>query len=200
MQNSLKPVGFSLSDQHDARANRQTFWPTPCSYTEDNLFVNPSMQRADSFRQQNKRWMGAFDPEARASRMSFMADSVLLPGVPQPRDQHDRWTPRRQTWLSPGNNATNLGGERVWEGEFEVERRPSWVGRMSRELYEEGMGFDKEVDAIKEKGQPIPVSWEDGDKENPLNFDKVKKWTNAMILALAVFMVSVASSGFSQGM
>lgn len=46
---------------------------------------------------------------------------------------------------------------------------------------------------------PYLVSWVENDPANPLNFTKGRKWTNALILALAVWTVSIASSGFSQG-
>lgn len=46
---------------------------------------------------------------------------------------------------------------------------------------------------------PYLVSWVEDDPANPLNFTKGRKWTNALILALAVWTVSIASSGFSQG-
>ena len=46
---------------------------------------------------------------------------------------------------------------------------------------------------------PYMVSWTENDPANPLNFAKGKKWLNAMILAIAVWTVSIASSGFSQG-
>lgn len=47
---------------------------------------------------------------------------------------------------------------------------------------------------------PIMISWIDDDPANPLNFTKGKKWLNALILAMAVWTVSIASSGFSQGL
>lgn len=47
--------------------------------------------------------------------------------------------------------------------------------------------------------EPYMVSWLENDPANPLNFSKGKKWLNALILALAVWTVSIASSGFSQG-
>lgn len=47
--------------------------------------------------------------------------------------------------------------------------------------------------------EPYMISWMEGDPANPLNFTKGKKWMNAMILAIAVWTVSIASSGFSQG-
>lgn len=46
---------------------------------------------------------------------------------------------------------------------------------------------------------PYMISWVEDDPANPLNFTKGRKWTNALILALAVWTVSIASSGFSQG-
>jgi hypothetical protein len=47
--------------------------------------------------------------------------------------------------------------------------------------------------------EPYMVSWVENDPANPLNFTKSKKWLNALILAIAVWTVSIASSGFSQG-
>lgn len=46
---------------------------------------------------------------------------------------------------------------------------------------------------------PYMISWLENDPANPLNFTKGKKWLNALILAMAVWTVSIASSGFSQG-
>jgi MFS family permease len=43
------------------------------------------------------------------------------------------------------------------------------------------------------------VDWVDGDVENPLNFASGRKLFIAMFLAFACFVVSIASSGFSQG-
>jgi hypothetical protein len=86
--------------------------------------------------------------------------------------------------------------ERVWTGEFDVERRPSWQSRNS-DRWSGGLDLnDFEKDGTKE---PFMVDWEDGDLENPLNFAIGRKWFNAMLLAFACFMVSIASSGFSQG-
>ncbi|KAJ4292013.1 hypothetical protein N0V90_009912 [Kalmusia sp. IMI 367209] len=100
---------------------------------------------------------------------------------------------KRQTWLGPVAQAEVPG--KVWSGEFDVERRPSWAGRQSGTLRPEDddyMGFEKGK-------EDFLVQWEEGDVENPLNFAKGRKWANAMILAFACFMVSIASSGFSQG-
>lgn len=127
--------------------------------------------------------------------MSFMADGTLLPRAPQPEGQHEQWAGRRNekraTWLAPVNDA-NVP-PKVWSGEFDVERRPSWMNRNSDQFEE------KEFDDLSEKDEPFTVAWEESDAENPLNFSKGKKWMNAMVLAFAVFMVSIASSGFSQG-
>lgn len=46
---------------------------------------------------------------------------------------------------------------------------------------------------------PYMISWIDNDPANPLNLPKGKKWLNALVLAMAVWTVSIASSGFSQG-
>ncbi|CAN8104512.1 unnamed protein product [Discula destructiva] len=47
--------------------------------------------------------------------------------------------------------------------------------------------------------EPYMISWVENDPANPLNFTKKRKWLNALILAKAVWTVSIASSGFSQG-
>lgn len=47
--------------------------------------------------------------------------------------------------------------------------------------------------------EPFMISWLEDDPANPLNFAKGRKWMNALILAMAVWTVSIASSGFSQG-
>lgn len=85
--------------------------------------------------------------------------------------------------------------EAVWNGESESERRSSLkenTSRKSRDGLEDITWLDDDPDGI-------PVYWEEGDVENPMNFAKRRKWMNAMILAFACFMVSIASSGFSQG-
>jgi hypothetical protein len=178
--------------------NRETIWPTPDPTTFDIQLSAPDPGRYDrygSISAPNKRWTGAFDTEARASRMSFLVDSTLLPRAPGAIDQHEQWTGRRarrrQAWLAPVNQvgATNP----VWSGECDDGRRPSWAGPESGALE-----ADDEIALLKEKEQFL-VQWEEGDVENPLNFAKGRKWMNAMILAFACFMVSIASSGFSQG-
>lgn len=202
----MSPVQFDDSARHSRiftqhrtrrQTYRQTIWPTTDPNSTDIVLSAPWPHRYGSFREQNKRWVGAFDTEARASRMSFMADHSLLPPAPQPYPHHhDAWAGRRrETWLGPVANASPP--QPVWSGEFDVERRPSWVSRNS-DRFEGEMGFGDELDE-KQKDEPFPVGWAEDDVENPLNFAKGKKWTNAMILAFAVFMVSIASSGFSQG-
>jgi hypothetical protein len=160
--------------------------------------------------------------------MSFMAADTLLPRAEQ-STEHRRWTgmpmSKRETWLAQLREDTDVK-ERVWSGEFDVERRPSWQSRNSdrwsddytlkklerrdtlrenqlaqidgylitREILEyhfEGTGTDDD---------PYLVTWIENDIGNPLNFSASKKWMNALLLACAVFMVSIASSGFSQGM
>jgi hypothetical protein len=85
---------------------------------------------------------------------------------------------------------------RVWSGEFDVERRPSWQTRTSER-------WSGELDLEKfEKDFQMEVhmvDWVDGDVENPLNFASGRKLFIAMFLAFACFVVSIASSGFSQG-
>ncbi|KAF2442790.1 membrane transporter [Karstenula rhodostoma CBS 690.94] len=174
------------------KQNRQAISPTSDPVTSD---IQLSAGRYGSFVAPNKRWTSAFDNEARASRMSFLADGTLIPRVPVEHNQHEQWAgrraERRQTWVA--HVAQSEEPEKVWSGEFDVERRPSWVGRESGAL-----NGDDEIALLKEKEQFL-VQWEEGDVENPLNFGNGRKWMNAMILAFACFMVSIASSGFSQG-
>ncbi|KAF1998993.1 MFS general substrate transporter [Amniculicola lignicola CBS 123094] len=150
----------------------------------------------------NQREVSVFDTDGRAARMSVLAGSSLFPRPNQPRKRHSTWVGtrnlQRQTWIAPVVE-TDVPA-RVWSGEFSVERRPSWQsrtsGRWSGELDVEGYGDE---DGEGEKKNLFLVQWEEGDAENPLNFGKGRKWFNAMMLAFACFMVSIASSGFSQG-
>lgn len=127
--------------------------------------------------------------------MSLLVNDTLLPRAQVANNQHEQWvgkgSNRRQTWLTPVDQSDVP--ERVCTEEINVERRPSWAGRDSGELLD-----DDEIGLQKGKDQFL-VQWDEGDVENPLNFGKGKKWMNAMILAFACFMVSIASSGFSQG-
>lgn len=131
--------------------------------------------------------------------MSFMVDNTLLPRAPYAAKEYSNWVgsraERRETWVEKLHEVN--APQRVWSGEFDVERRPSWVSRTS------GRGFSdfdsKELEKEDSRDQLYLVSWEEDDSENPLNFSTGKKWGNAMVLAFAVFMVSIASSGFSQG-
>lgn len=128
--------------------------------------------------------------------MSAMVDSSLFPPSLQSRNRHSAWvgkSAQRQTWLAPvaGTDVK----ERVWAGEFDVERRPSWQSRGS-DRWSGELDVEEYEDGKKE---PYPVDWEEGDAENPLNFGAGRRWFNAMLLAFACFMVSIASSGFSQG-
>lgn len=174
------------------------------------------------FQQNQKRWTGAFDNEARASRMSFMvSDTLLPPSTPTGQQWPGSRAVKRATWLSPLQKSDSQ--EPVWKGEFEVERRLSFSPRAS-------IDFEKEFEKPKRRAtlkpdqlaqadgglmskavleypfegngttnDPYLVHWIPSDVGNPMNFTPAKKWTNAMILAFAIFMVSIASSGFSQG-
>lgn len=171
--------------------NRQTIWPTADPGTLDIQISAPWLSQYDSA--PNKRWTGAFDTEARASHMSFLADNTLLPRAPNPNNQHERWAGKRSrhTWLNPVDAAGSP--EKVWSGEFDVERRPSWVGRDS------GASDGATDEKLSKMQDELLVHWKEGDVENPMNFSNGRKWANAMVLAFSCFMVSIASSGFSQG-
>lgn len=116
--------------------------------------------------------------------------------------------------------------ERVWSGEFDIERRPSWQSRNSdrwsddyflKKLECQSTLREKQLDLVDgftvttkileyhfqgtgTRDDPYLVTWIENDAGNPLNFSTLKKWLNALLLAFAVFIVSIASSGFSQGM
>ncbi|KAF2999486.1 hypothetical protein E8E13_008661 [Curvularia kusanoi] len=179
---------YRMSRFQDLEDNRrQTIWPTA---NGDNVHISaPWVTSDDVAAERNQRITSVFDTEGRAARMSVMVDSSLFPPSATPRLRHSAWiggkNAQRQTWLSPMAKP-----DAPWTGEFDVERRPSWQSRTSTMVAED---FE---DAKKE---PYLVDWEVQDPENPLNFGKGRKWFNAMMLAFACFIVSIASSGFSQG-
>ncbi|KAI1872809.1 hypothetical protein JX265_004814 [Neoarthrinium moseri] len=205
------------------RANRITIWPT--AFGEDIELSAPWPGRF-STQQADKRWTGAFDVEARANRMSHMVGNSLLPSS-APRD-HRIWPGQsrgnRTTWI---DDRTYQDDAQLWDGSFEVEKRESWISRTPDRL-SDGFEIEKEkakwkqpltkeqldqadsalvsVDILNHDfegygtpEQPYLVRWIENDPANPMLFPKSRKWTNAMVLAFAVFMVSIASSGFSQG-
>ncbi|KAF2028869.1 MFS general substrate transporter [Setomelanomma holmii] len=167
--------------------HRQTIWPTLSPQNGEYQMSNPTLD--DVFQENNQRAISVFDTEARAARMSVMVDSQLFPPPLQLRNRHSVWVGSRkdrgQTWIASVTAAA------VPEAVFDVERRPSWQSRWSNSHNE-----DEEEDLCWI--EPFRVGWEDGDKENPLNFPVGRRWFNAMLLAFACFMVSIASSGFSQ--
>ncbi|KAF9695676.1 hypothetical protein EKO04_006683 [Ascochyta lentis] len=170
---------------------RRTVWP---SANGDGIQISsPWLLPHSSATETDQRITSVFDIEGRAARMSAMVDSSLLPPPLLSRNRHSAWvgnTTLRETWLAPVAGPDDK--ERVWPGEFDVERRPSWQSRTSdRWSGELDMGDLK-------KDEPYAVDWEEDDPENPLNFGTGRKWFNAMMLAFACFMVSIASSGFSQ--
>lgn len=191
-----------------------------------------------------QRWTSTFDSEARASRMSFYVGDTLLPPMP---GQHDQWVGQnrksrlnRQTWMKSDDCQDDENP--IWEGNFDVEKRASFVTRSARSSRQsddsqgswyrddsdgEKYGFvqprapltESQIAKADPAGgltttdvliypfpgegtveDPFMISWIENDPANPLNFAKGTKLLNAMILALAVWTVSIASSGFSQGM
>jgi hypothetical protein len=197
-----------------------TIWPTSNGNDIEMSAPWPAISQ-----EANKKWTGAFDTEGRANRMSYMVGNALLPSAP---NQH-RWSGEakarnRMTWM---NGGPRQGVPPVWEGSFAVEQRASWISRNS-DTWADDFEIEKEkakwkqpvtqeqldqadsslvtVEVLKYEydGQGTPespylVRWMETDPANPLQVPNSKKWINAMILALAVFMVSIASSGFSQG-
>ncbi|KAI0139654.1 major facilitator superfamily domain-containing protein [Pestalotiopsis sp. NC0098] len=200
--------------------NRMTIWPTQYG---DDIEMSAPWPGHYSIQKQDKRWTGAFDTEARANRMSYMVGNSLLPSAPA---EPHVWPgqARRATWI---NNKDYQDDAHLWDGSFEVEKRESWIGRGSDrwsgdfEIEKEKARWrepltkeqlDQADSALVSKDileydfpgygtpeDPYLVRWIENDPANPMLFTKGKKWTNAMVLAFAVFMVSIASSGFSQG-
>ncbi|KAJ4343373.1 hypothetical protein N0V95_006707 [Ascochyta clinopodiicola] len=192
----MHPSSYRVSRFQDVEdSRRRTIWP---SANGDGIQIStPWLLPYGSATETNQRTTSVFDIEGRAARMSAMVDSSLLPPSLQARSRHSAWvgqTAQRETWLAPVAGPDDKA--RVWSGEFDVERRPSWQSRGSDRWSGELDIKDFEKDAKKE---PYAVDWEEGDSENPLNFGTGRKWFNAMMLAFACFMVSIASSGFSQG-
>lgn len=176
--------------------------------------------------------------------MSFYVGDTLLP---PPAKQHDQWAGQnrksryqqnRQTWMANMVQPDDEDAVPIWEGNFDVEKRQSFVSRSARNsrnsqgswfrdsLDEEKLAKIRPRDPLTEEQiaqadapgglvpvevlsypfpgegteeEPFMVSWIENDAANPLNFTKGRRWMNALILALAVWTVSLASSGFSQG-
>lgn len=170
---------------------RHTVWPSAQAGDHIDAPYTPWAVESD------QRVVSVFDTEGRAARMSAMMDSSLFPPPPPGGARHSAWIGRaaqRDTWL--GRELATK--ERVWTGEFDVERRPSWQTRGS-DRWDGEVSLAQLAKDIAEK-DTLAVNWEVDDVENPLNFTSGRKWFNAMLLAFACFMVSIASSGFSQGM
>jgi hypothetical protein len=226
---------FPADGRHSCQIQRQAMWPTKIPELNGDNHSNLCPVRYVSLRQQHRRWTRAFDTEAQASRMSFIVGDTLLPRV-ELETEHRRWAGmtanRREIWFSQLCGIEGIN-EKVWSGEFDVERRASWKSRnlngssvwsdghtlkklegrdghrgplsedqiaqidgylISREILEyhfEGTGTQYD---------PHLVTWIENDSSNPLNFSVDRKWANSLLLAFACFMVSVASSGLSQGM
>jgi hypothetical protein len=203
-----------------------TIWPTG---REENIELSAPGPDRYTMHQPDQRWTGAFDVEGRANRMSQMVGNSLLPPAPHggglPMWPGENRSRNRATWIN-GENYQQEAAQ-GWDGSFDVEKRASWISRNS-ERWSDDFQIDKEKVTWKEPltaeqiakadsalvsldvlnhnfggfgtpEDPYLVKWMDNDPANPLLFSKATKWTNATVLALAVFMVSIASSGFSQG-
>lgn len=214
-------------------------WPSPFQQEEEELAA-PSWPG----QRNTKRWTSNFDSEARASRMSFYVGDSLLPQAPTVPDQwagqsaaynrRSRYQANRATWMRNIVKVEDDDGRPIWNGNFDVEKRQSFVSRASGaskgSWFRDSMDEDQfvvkprnpltaeqlakadpagglvtaEVLTYPFPGEgteddPYRVSWMENDAANPLAFAKGRKWLNAIILAIAVWTVSIASSGFSQG-
>ncbi|KAI3395317.1 hypothetical protein diail_1429 [Diaporthe ilicicola] len=216
-------------------------WPSPFHQQQHQLDEESALPWPGQFRN-TQRWTSTFDAEALASRMSLYAGDGLLPStqrVPdkwtgQPQNRKSRYG-NRATWMQSVLRDYEEDAAPIWEGNFDVEKRKSFVSRASggsdRSWYHESIDpekfdyqrpreplTDEQLEQADSAGglvtkevlmydfpgdgtldDPYMVSWTENDPANPLNFTKGKKWLNATILAIAVWTVSVASSGFSQG-
>ncbi|RMZ71909.1 MFS multidrug transporter [Pyrenophora seminiperda CCB06] len=181
----------------EADDRRYTLWPS--AHSGDHIDNAPYMPWAV---ESDQRIVSVFDTEGRAARMSAMMDDSLFPPPLQQAGangaRHSAWIGRaaqRDTWLERDLAAK----ERVWTGEFDVERRPSWQSRAPSSMWNGGQPSLAQLTREEAEKDSFAVGWEVDDVENPLNFGSGRKWFNAMLLAFACFMVSIASSGFSQG-
>lgn len=214
-------------------------WPSPFQQQQQNHDEENNMIWPGQFRN-TQRWTSNFDAEALASRMSLYVGDGLLP---QSQRAPDQWAGQAQqrksrhgaraTWMHSVLKDYEEDSAPIWEGNFDVEKRDSFVSRggSERSWYRDTVDPEKfdyrkpraplTVEQLKKADQagglvtkevllydfpgegtlddPYMVSWMENDPANPLNFTKGKKWLNAMILAVAVWTVSIASSGFSQG-
>lgn len=216
----------ATADRRASRRNRLTVWPAV--YGEDAQADAPWSGRYGPD-VSAKRWTGAFDVEARANRMSVLVGDSLLPAARSDQQQQQwpgqRRTLNRTTWVDEG--PPEIFNRRMWAGHFEVENRSSWISRNS-DRWSDDLDREKEKEKSREPPtpeqlaqansdlvsadilnydfpgygtpeDPYLISWIENDPANPMRFSQPKKWANAMGLAFAVFMVSIASSGFSQG-
>lgn len=212
-------------------------WPSPFEEEQAAIPSWPGYRNT-------QRWTSTFDSEARATRMSFYVGDTLLPPPVKPQDQWAGQQNRksryqhRQTWMANMVQPDDEDAKPIWEGNFDVEKRQSFVSRSARSSRQsEGSWFRDSMDdekfgkvrprdplTVEQTAQadaagglvpvevlsypfpgegteddPYMVSWIENDAANPLNFPSGRKWMNALILALAVWTVSIASSGFSQG-
>ena len=195
--------------------NRQTFWPSANDFIED-------LEPPQAPPPQN-RWTTAFDNEARAARMSMMVSNTLLPAPISSERQWPAARPvKRNTYITPLEDLEDQAS--VWSKDFatksfDLEKRQSFSSYNSidfdkpkrrdslkpEQLAQADGGLaakavlEYEFDGSGTEDDPYLVHWIPDDPANPMEFNTAKKWTNAMILAFAIFMVSIASSGFSQG-
>ncbi|KAI1335221.1 major facilitator superfamily domain-containing protein [Xylariaceae sp. FL0016] len=213
-----------FSDHHKAsRWNRLTIWP---SGVGDDVEFSAPWPGRHPVGQAAQRWTGAFDVEARAQRMSYLVGDSLLPEAPRTRQIWPGQSKlgNRTTWI---DDLPKQQDARVWDGSFDVEKRASWISRNS-DQWSADFEIEKEKVKWKEPAtkeqiaqadstlvsidvlshdfpgrgteeKPYLVHWIENDRANPLLFSNAKKWINSMVLAFSVFMVSIASSGFSQG-
>ncbi|CAJ2507223.1 Uu.00g084090.m01.CDS01 [Anthostomella pinea] len=155
----------------------------------------------------------------------LVGDSLLPEG---PRKQHiwpgEHRIGQRTIWV---DDLPKQDDAQVWDGSFDVEKRQSWISRGSDPWSEDFDVEDEKskwkqpptkaqlaqaepslvsIDILKHdfpgygtSEEPYLVEWVENDPANPMKFSNSKKWANSMILAFAVFIVSIASSGFSQG-
>ncbi|KAG9382824.1 Membrane transporter [Pyrenophora tritici-repentis] len=187
-------ASWRASRFQDIEGNRRhTLWPSAQPGDHVDALYMPWAVESD------QRVVSVFDTEGRAARMSAMMDSSLFP-PPFPQAggaRHSAWIGqgKRDTWLERDLSTK----ERVWTGEFDVERRPSWQSHRFDGQVTLAQLAQEEASKVVSM-ETFAVNWEVDDVENPLNFTAGRKWFNAMLLAFACFMVSIASSGFSQGM
>lgn len=182
----------------EAAASRMSF------YVGEGLFPPPSSRVPDQWTGQDNH---TGDRKSRNKRASWIQSVLINPddnAVPIWQGNFDvekrqsfatRASGGSESWYRESTGMQGLGLPRMKDPltQQQMSQADTAGGLVSKEI----LMYPFPGDGTAES--PFMVSWIENDPANPLNFTKGRKWMNAGILAIAVWTVSIASSGFSQG-